>query len=125
MDSMSLFLQDYEKERSEERYREAALPELPFKNKEFDLALCSHYLFLYSDQVSLTEHMLSVRELCRVCKEIRIYPLVTLLSICSVWLEPVTEELKRLNIPFKLQSVTCRFQKGADKMLVITPGDSF
>ena len=78
MSAMDKFIVDYDKGKEEGRYVEASLPNLNFKDKQFDLALCSHFLFLYSEQVSLDEHVKALKELCRVAKEIRVYPLVTL-----------------------------------------------
>ncbi len=48
MQTMELFLSDYEAGKKTGRYLAASLPTLPFMDKAFDLALCSHYLFLYS-----------------------------------------------------------------------------
>lgn len=47
MAAMEKFLQDYPLGRQEGRYLNASLPQLPFAGREFDLALCSHFLFLY------------------------------------------------------------------------------
>lgn len=63
-----------------ERYTAASLPQLPYPEEEFDLVLCSHFLFLYGEQFSPEFHLQAVRELLRVCKrggEVRIYPLLT------------------------------------------------
>ncbi len=46
MDAMEQFLADYETGKSQGRYIDAGLPELPFADHSFDLALCSHFLFL-------------------------------------------------------------------------------
>ena len=78
MEAMETFLGDYEARKESGKYINGALPELPFKNKEFDLALCSHYLFLYSDHINKEQHIASMKELCRVAKEIRVYPLLSL-----------------------------------------------
>ncbi len=78
MDAMKTFLSDYEDGRESRRYINASLPILPFKDAKFELALCSHYLFLYSEHVSQEQHILSMRELCRVAKEVRIYPLLSI-----------------------------------------------
>ena len=75
MDAMKTFLSDYEDGRESRRYINASLPILPFKDAKFELALCSHYLFLYSEHVSQEQHILSMRELCRVAKEVRIWHL--------------------------------------------------
>jgi len=66
MEAMKEFLSDYPSGRKEGRYIEASLPTLKFKDGEFDIALCSHFLFLYSEQLSENFHIQSIRELCRV-----------------------------------------------------------
>ncbi|MBT5231366.1 MAG: SAM-dependent methyltransferase [Methylococcales bacterium] len=118
MQAMSLFLNDYTEGKAAQRYVEGALPELPFADAEFDLALCSHYLFLYSDHVSQENHLLSLLELCRVAKEVRIYPLITLSGDVSKHLDPVISLLKKNNVKVSLQTVQYQFQKGATQMLV-------
>ena len=45
-----------------------------FADREFDLALCSHLLFLYSEQLTADFHLASIRELCRVAGEVRVFP---------------------------------------------------
>ena len=52
--AMQDFLEDYDRGRMEGRYVNAALPVLPFADASFDLALCSHFLFLYSSQLGKT-----------------------------------------------------------------------
>jgi hypothetical protein len=66
---MDRFLADYETRREQGRYRVAALPDLPFRHGEFEFALCSHFLFLYSDLYSEAYHVASAIELCRVADE--------------------------------------------------------
>ena len=76
--AMAAFLADFERGKGEERYVAAALPKLPFAAGAFDLALCSHLLFLYSEQLSFEFHLGAVAEMCRVAREVRIFPLVDL-----------------------------------------------
>jgi len=47
MHAMQTFLSDYEQGKKSGRYINISLPTLPFQNKEFELALCSYYLFLH------------------------------------------------------------------------------
>ena len=56
MAAMERFLDDYPSGRTAGRYVEAALPDLPFADAHFDLALCSHFLFLYTAQRDRTFH---------------------------------------------------------------------
>jgi len=119
MDSMKTFLNDYEKGRELGRYINASLPKLPYEDSKFDLALCSHYLFLYSDHVNQEQHILSMRELCRVASEVRVYPLLSIgNNEESPYLEPVISDLSRSGIEVSLLPVEYEFQKGATKMLV-------
>jgi hypothetical protein len=66
MSAMGEFLLDYPVGRSANRYIDASLPELPFVNDQFDMALCAHLLFLYSEQYDGEFHVKSVQELLRV-----------------------------------------------------------
>src|SRR5947209_14689 len=61
--AMNRFLQDFESGKAEGRYVTASLPVLPFAEGEFDLALVSHLLFLYSQQLDLAFHQAAVAEL--------------------------------------------------------------
>ncbi len=102
MDAMTIFLNDYEEGRKSGRYIAASLPRLPFEDNAFDLALCSHYLFLYSEHVSQEQHLLSMKELCRVASEVRVYPLLSMgNNIKSSHLEPVISALRPLHEPSK------------------------
>jgi hypothetical protein len=119
MDAMTIFLNDYEEGRTSGRYIAASLPRLPFEDNAFDLALCSHYLFLYSEHVSQEQHLLSMKELCRVASEVRVYPLLSMgNNIKSSHLEPVISALKDIGISISFVPVDYEFQKGATEMLV-------
>jgi hypothetical protein len=117
--TIKTFLNDYEKGKQEQRYRIASLPKLPFKNKEFQLALCSHLLFLYSEILSLEFHLQSLKELCRIAIEVRIFPLLTLKGQMSKYLEPIRRELETLGLTTKIETVNYELQKGGNQMLVI------
>jgi glycosyltransferase involved in cell wall biosynthesis len=47
-----------------------------FENKEFDVSLSSHLLFVYDNMLDYEFHKNSILELLRVSKEVRIFPLV-------------------------------------------------
>lgn len=118
MSAMDTFIADYESGKAEKRYIEAALPALPFESGQFDLAVCSHFLFLYSEQVSLQQHLDSMLELTRVAKEVRGYPLVTLKADPSPYIETVIGHLSEHGIKCELIDSRYQFQKGAVKTLV-------
>lgn len=118
MSAMNTFLADYEIGKQKGRYLNAALPSLPFDEHQFELALCSHYLFLYSEQVNLLQHLDALRELTRIANEVRIYPLVTLSGEPSPYIEPVMDWLGANNLRSQLRPCQYQFQKGATQMLV-------
>lgn len=118
MQAMNDFLADYDDGKQQGRYLNGSLPKLVFADRQFDLALCSHFLFLYSDHFSLAQHIESALELCRVAKEVRIYPLVSLAGKTSPHLDLVIKELNDHNIKTQLKTVDYEFQQGATKMLV-------
>ena len=118
MEAMLIFLDDYQKDRS--RYLALELPNLPFNDEEFELALCSHFLFLYSEQFDLEFHIQSITELCRVATEVRIFPLLELGSIKSRHLDLLIENLNQSGLIFDVKKVDYEFQKGGDDMLCIT-----
>jgi SAM-dependent methyltransferase len=115
--AMLLFLGDYEAGKQVGRYVEGALPNLPFANGSFDLALSSHLLFLYSDHLSLSDHLAGVRELLRVAGEVRLFPLDNLAGERSPHLAPVCEALRRDGHAFEEVKVAYEFQRGAHSML--------
>lgn len=117
--AMEEFLADYPSGLKEGRYREAALPDLPFEDASFDLALCSHFLFLYSDQFSLDFHLAAVRELCRVANEVRIFPLLELGAIPSRHLEPLITHMGKESYSLEKIKVNYEFQKGGNQMLKV------
>ena len=119
MQAMERFIDDYERGKQSGRYINEYLPKLGFDGDQFDLALCSHYLFLYSEHVSLNEHIASIRELCRVAREVRIYPLLALNGEVSPHLKKVIRELQKDDFNLSLIDVDYQFQRGATQMLVI------
>ncbi|MFL1465340.1 class I SAM-dependent methyltransferase [Marinobacter sp. HN1S83] len=118
MKAMSKFLSDFDTGCRQGRYVSASLPSLPFPDSDFDLALCSHYLFLYSAHVDEVAHLASMRELCRVASEVRVFPVISLDGEASKHLDSVMTALSADGIDVSLQAVSYRFQKGATEMLV-------
>jgi len=120
LEVMERFLRDYEAgARDDGRYVAAGLPSLPFADSSFDLALCSHLLFLYTEQLSLSLHVAGVIEMTRVAREVRVFPLLMLGNAPSTHVGPVREELERLGYQHEVRRVPYEFQKGGNEMLVI------
>lgn len=117
--AMELFLSDYETGKCEGRYIAGELPLLPFKNAEFDIALSSHFLFLYSDHLSAEFHLQALQEMLRVASEVRVFPIVTLNGTPSPHLAFIMSALRSLGFCVQRQHVAYEFQRGANEMLVI------
>src|SRR4051794_30382547 len=115
MASMERFLNDYDAGKKCGRYLAAELPTLPFENQAFELALCSHFLFLYSSQFSRKFHADSIVELCRVASEVRIFPLFELGNVPSRHLTPVADGLRCLGLSVTIETVDYEFQRGANQ----------
>jgi SAM-dependent methyltransferase len=117
--AMKLFCEDFERGKAQGRYLAASLPKLPFPDKSFDLALSSHFLFLYSEQLDQKFHLDSLRELLRVAEEVRAFPLKSLMLKDSWHLEPIMRTLEAEGFKASLEKVPYEFQKGADQLLRI------
>ena len=119
MSAMKQFLEDYEAGKKEGRYIEASLPYLPFKEQQFDLALSSHLLFLYSEHLDEQFHKEAIAEMLRIAKEVRIFPLVTLTGEVSSYLEPIMDYFNSRGYACRVVKMGYEFQKGGDEMLQI------
>jgi hypothetical protein len=118
--AMEKFLSDYESGKIAGRYLDRSLPTLEFANEQFDLCLCSHLLFLYSEQLSLDFHLAAIHELLRIASEVRIFPLLKLDCEPSPYLEVVMEKLATKGCNIQVKSVAYEFQKGGNQMLSIS-----
>jgi hypothetical protein len=119
MAAMEAFLDDYETGRQQGRYVDAELPTQPFPDRSFDLAICSHYLFLYTNQLTEAFHRLSIDELCRVAHEVRIFPLLALGGRRSPYVDPVVISSRRRGHEVTIEVVPYEFQRGGNQMMRI------
>ncbi|MEZ4865458.1 MAG: hypothetical protein R3C14_29380 [Caldilineaceae bacterium] len=117
--TMQRFLADYAAGHRAGRYRVEALPALSFADDTFDLALCSHFLFLYSEQLDYAFHRAGILELCRVAREVRIFPLLDLKCRLSQHLQPLCVALQQQGYDARVVSVPYEFQRGGNQMLQI------
>jgi hypothetical protein len=115
--AMAAFLSDFSSESAAGRYVGASLPALPFSDKAFDIALCSHFLFLYSNHLTEEFHLRAISEMCRVAAEARVFPLLSLDSRPSDYVEPVCAELKSRGFAVSIERVPYEFQRGGNRML--------
>ncbi len=118
MAAMSKFIADFPQGISQKRYVKSELPNLPFTDGEFDLALCSHFLFTYSNILSADFHVDSIIEMRRVASEVRVFPVITQFSgETSPHLEAVINQLSDRGFQVEVRKVDYEFQKGGNQML--------
>ncbi len=120
MTAMKTFLADYEGGRRAGRYLIGELPDLPFQADTFDIALCSHFLFLYSVQLSFGFHLEAIKGMCRVAREARIFPLLTYKAEPSPYVEPLQQLLIRAGYEVSVDTVPYEFQRGGNKMMRVS-----
>jgi hypothetical protein len=120
MSAMTQFLADFESGLATGRYQNEALPSLPFADRSFSLALSSHLMFTYSEQLDLDFHLAGLTELCRVADEVRIFPIViNMTGERSVHVDPVCEHLNQQGHGVSIETVPYEFQRGGNEMLRI------
>lgn len=118
MSAMRLFLSDYECGKSENRYICHTLPEkLPYEDNTFDIGLSSHFLLMYT-ALGYDFHIQAMTEMLRVCKEIRIFPIVDLDANKTDLITNVISYFKK-RYDTEICETHYEFQKGDNKLLII------
>ena len=120
MSAMRVFLEDYPEGLKQKRYSFEMLPSLSFKDNSFDLALSSHFLFLYSEHLDFEFHISAILEMLRVADEVRIFPLMTLNNTYSPHLKKVREVLAQKGYKSEIIKTEYEFQQGGDEMLKVS-----
>jgi SAM-dependent methyltransferase len=116
--ALELFLADYAEGKVAGRYIAGAVPD-GIGAQSYDLILCSHFLLLYSEQLNWEFHRQAVNGLLEHCKELRIFPLLTLGFDRSPYIDPLREYLEKLEYHTEIIPVEYEFQPGGNEMLVI------
>ena len=111
-----LFAMDYEP--GSLRYVTAALPHLPFPDRHFRLALCSHLLFCYPEYLGYDEHLAGLLELVRVTAgEVRVYPLIDTAATTYPRLTELRTALAGSGVHTEIRPARCAWQIGGDQFL--------
>ena len=100
-------------------YVPAALPTLPFADQRFDLVLSSHLLFSYADRLDRAFHLESLRELARVGREVRVFPLVPMGMTENPELAAIRAALTAAGLRTMVHTVDYEFQRGGNAMMSI------
>lgn len=119
MQAMNTFLSDFNAGKQEGRYIPHALPDTtPFRDEEFDMGLSSHFLVLYA-RLGLAFHIQAIAEMLRICKQIRIFPLLDLNALPSPVLQEIIEHFQHQH-QVEIIQVGYEFQRNGNQMLQIT-----
>ena len=103
-----------------ERYVAGALPDLPFTDASFDLALCSHLLFTYADRLDPAWHLAALLDLVRVAGQVRVFPLVGHVDGRRyARLDALRDDLAADGVASELRHVPYELQRGGDQVLVL------
>jgi hypothetical protein len=113
------FCEDYEQGKAQSRYEVGELPQLKYRNHAYQLGLSSHFLFLYSEQFDQSFHLDSICEMLRVCQEVRIFPLLTLMLERSPYLTAAIHQLEKKGYSCEIHKVSYELQRGGNEMLKI------
>lgn len=114
------FLGDYATHFMHGRYVGGSLPRLPFFDGTFDVVLCAHLLFVYSESFDFDWHLAACRELVRVsADEARIHPLCGPDGRPYAGLARLRRELKAEGIVSDISGVGGEFFAGGNTMLVL------
>jgi hypothetical protein len=129
MQAFHRFLDDFRSPTSSAHYVSAALPNLPFANDTFDLALSGNFLFLYSDYTeggmlfdspfTYEFHLASIVEFLRVSREIRIYPIKGPHKESVSFLPILISRIRALGHDAQIVPIPYRDVIGAHDMLVV------
>lgn len=118
MSAMRKFLSDYEQGKSEGRYIFHELPaRLPYEPDSFDIGLSSHFLLMYTS-LGYDFHIQSITEMLRICKEVRIFPIVDLDANRTDLIKDVIDYFSK-NYNTSIVKTDYEFQKGDNKLLII------
>ncbi|MDJ0582256.1 SAM-dependent methyltransferase [Crocosphaera sp.] len=117
---IALFCADYEIGKKDNRYNIGQLPRLKYDKNQYELGLVSHFLFLYSAHFDQQFHINSIDEILRICREVRIFPLITLQNKISPYLQFIITYLENKGYKCKLEKVSYQLQRGGNQMLIIT-----
>lgn len=113
------FLEDFPK--NPERYRAGALPRLPCRDGEFDMALVSYLLFAYEKHFTYEFHREAIVELMRVTKgEVRLYPTVNFEAEPSPYIRRLQMDPACESFRFEIVRTNFEFLAGSNCFLRVT-----
>ena len=126
--SLNIFTESYLIGRKNNRYVQAALPNLPFDDKSFDLVLSGNFLFVYSnlshknlEHLDYQFHYQAVIELLRVSNgEVRIFPIPCVGEQLNEYALRLLNDLEKEKIIAHIRPVEYELIQGGNLMLCLT-----
>lgn len=113
------FIEDFSQTK-DVNYKFVEYPSSNFRDKEFSIALVSHFLFMYDEHLDYDFHKKTLKELIRITKkEIRIFPLLNLKGEKSEFVQKIIEDEEFKEFKFEKQEVDYEFVKGGNQFLKI------
>jgi len=111
------FIKHYRNNRNK-FYLSESMPKTSFNNKQFNLVISSHLLFLYDHIFDYMFHEETIKEMLRITsKEIRIFSLLKLYGKKSIYLYDILEYLDLNYVKWSIQKVDYEFIRGGNEML--------
>lgn len=113
------FIEDYKQKRAE-RYVNTEYPKSNFKDKQFNISLVSHFLFMYDEFLDYEFHKKVIKELIRITsKEIRIFPMLNLKGEKSLFIKKLMNDKDFTTNKMEIKKEGYELLSGADEILVI------
>ncbi len=115
-DIADVFIRDYPQGLAQGRYVNQSLPHLSFADYQFNMSVCANFIFdgPYQDSVF---QLAAIKELSRVAKETRIYPLLNAEGDICPHLGELILALQTENYGVEVREVAFHLQKGGNAML--------
>ncbi|EFL52068.1 conserved hypothetical protein [Solidesulfovibrio fructosivorans JJ]] len=95
------------------------VPNLPFADGAFDICLSSHFLFLYTDNLTLEFHFQAIDAMLRVAGEVRIFPILDINARRSPYVDAAIRRYRDGGRVVAEVPVDYEFQIGGNAMLRI------
>jgi hypothetical protein len=112
------FVADF-RQHGHSRYITTEYPNSSFADGQFDLALVSHFLFLYDEQLDYDFHRKTLLELLRVAREVRLFPLVNMRTEHASAVAKLSTDPVFASYDIRIVPVDYEFIRNSREMMVI------
>lgn len=113
------FFADFTLGKQAGRYRDYAITDLKFADFAFDIALSLHHLFSLHAELGVDYHVNAIKEMARIAKQVRIFPLLDGNGEITPLLGPVMLILQQENYGIEVREVPFQLHKKGNAMLQV------